>query len=107
VNESLETESGSPTTPGTKRLTASTIAIAGISPPVRTYGPTDTKEILDSISIAIKEEQSNFCLFSKLVRSFNIQKKIYTLLCLLYLFQDEKIELYQEKIFDEIFLLKG
>lgn len=64
----------------------------------------DTKEIIDSITNIMKEEQTNFCLFSKLVKTFDTQKKIYSLLCLLYLFQEERIELFQEKIFDEIFI---
>ena len=60
----------------------------------------DMKEVFESIKNNI--DQSGWALFSNITKKSN--NVVYLLLCLLYLFQEEKIDLRQDEIFGEVLI---
>jgi segregation and condensation protein A len=62
----------------------------------------DLGKIIDSVKKHTDPE--GWSLFSNVVKEYDVRKTVYTLLCLLYLVQQEKLDLKQDKIYGEIFI---
>ncbi len=62
----------------------------------------DLGRIIDSVKK--HTDSDGWSLFSKVVKEYDVRKTVYTLLCLLYLVQQDKIDLKQDKIYGEIFI---
>jgi segregation and condensation protein A len=62
----------------------------------------DLGRVLDSIRT--NTDQEGWSLFSKVVKDCDVRETVYTLLCLLYLVQDGRVDLKQDKMFGEIFI---
>lgn len=62
----------------------------------------DLGRIMDSVRK--QTDPAGWSLFSNVVKGYDIRQTVYTLLCLLYLVQQEKLDLKQDKIYGEIFI---
>ncbi len=62
----------------------------------------DLGRIIDSVKKYTDPE--GWSLFSNVVKDYDIRQTVYTLLCLLYLVQQDKLDLKQDKIYGEIFI---
>lgn len=63
------------------------------------------KDMIDVLEkIRHNTDPEGWSLFSKITKGYDVRAKVYTLLCILYLVQNESIDIRQDKMFGDVFI---